>query len=88
MIPNDFLDFDPRTPPPPPPAPGYPFLGGGGVGGGGGKTSLCIVAAVCVFGPGSWRTFFLYMDPLTHGGGPGSQLQVPPVTPPYMAPRQ
>ena len=51
MIPNDFLDFDPRTPPPPP-APGYPFLGGGGWGGGV-KTSLCIVAAVCVFGPGS-----------------------------------
>ena len=55
MIPNDFLDFDPRTPP----APGYPFWGGGwgggwgGVGGGVGKTSLCIVAAVCVFGPGS-----------------------------------
>ena len=50
--------------------------------GGGGKTSLRIVAVVCVFGPGSCRTFFLYMDPLTHGGGPGSQLQVPPVAPP------
>ena len=36
--------------PVPPPAPGYPFLRGGV---GGGKTSLCIVAAVCVFGPGS-----------------------------------
>ena len=29
---------------------------------------------------------FLYMDPLTHGGGPGSQLQVPPVTPPLYGP--
>ena len=68
---------------------GVPFFEGGvggGVGGGGGKTSLRIVAAVCVFGPGSCRTFFLYMDPLTHGGGPRSQLQVPPVAPPNMAP--
>ena len=70
--------------PPPPPAPGYPFFGGGGggVGVGGFKTSWPIVADVCVFGPGSSRTFFLYMDPLTHGGGLGSQLQVPPVAPP------
>ena len=77
-----------------PPRTGVPFFQGGGVGvggwggGGGPKTSLRIVAAVCVFGPGSCRTFFLYMDPLTHGGGPGSQLQVPPVSPPYVAPRQ
>ena len=68
--------------PPPPPTPGYPFWGGGF------KTSLRIVADVCVFGPGSWALFFLYMDPLTHGGGPGSQLQVPPVGPPHMAPCQ
>ena len=67
------------------PRTGVPFFEGGGVGGGG-KTSLRIVAAVCVFGPGSLRTFFLYMDPLTHGGGPRSQLQVPPVAPPHMAP--
>ena len=56
----------------------------GGVSGGGGvKTSLRILGAVCGFGPRSWATFFLYMDPLTHGGGPGSELQVPPVAPPY-----
>ena len=55
---------------------GTPFFGGGC------KTSLRIVAAVCVFGPGSRRTFFLYMAPLTHGGGPGSQLRVPTVPPP------
>ena len=61
---------------PVPPAPGYPLWRGGV------KTSLRIVAAVCVFGPGSCRTFFLYMDPLNHGGGPGSQLQVTPVPPP------
>ena len=45
---------------------------------GGVKTFLRIVAAVCVLGPGSRRTFFLYMDPLTHGGGPRSPLRVPP----------
>ena len=66
-----------------------PLFGGvgewGGVGGWGGgvKTSLRILGAVCRFGPRSQATFFLYMDPLTHGGGPGSELQVPPVAPPY-----
>ena len=53
---------------------------GGGVGGGG-KTSLRILGAVCGFGPRSRATFFLYMQPLTHGGGPGSELRVPPVAP-------
>ena len=72
---------------PVPPRTWVPFFGGWG-GMGGVKTSLRIVAAVCVFGPGSLRTFFLYMDPLTHGGGPGSQLQVPPVGSPHMAPWQ
>ena len=43
---------------------------------------MCIVAAVCGFGPGSCRTFFLCMDPLTNCGGPGSKLRVPPVAPP------
>ena len=58
--------------------------GDGGVSGGGGvKTSLRILGAVCGFEPRSRATFFLYMDPLTHGGGPGSELQVPPVAPPY-----
>ena len=46
------------------------------------NTALCIVAAVSIFGLASRRTFFLYIDPLTHGGGPGSQLRVPPA-PPY-----
>ena len=55
--------------------------GGGGVGGGV-NTSLRILGAVCGFGPRSRETFFLYMDPLTHGGGPRSELQVPPVAPP------
>ena len=60
------------------------FGGGGGVGGvlGGVKTSLRILGAMCGFGPRSGATFFLYMDPLTHGGGPGSELRVPPVAPP------
>ena len=53
-----------------------------GVSGGGGvKTSLRILGAVCGFGPRSRATFFLYMDPLTHGGGPGSELRVPLVAP-------
>ena len=70
----------------PPPYPGTPFWGGwvgGGVGGGGVKTSSHILGAVCGFGPRSGATFFLYMDPLAHGGGPGSELRVPPVAPPY-----
>ena len=63
-----------------------PLFGGlGGLSGGGVKTSLRILGAVCGFGPRSRATFFfLYMDPLTHGGGPGSELQVPPPPhPPY-----
>ena len=69
---------------PPPPHTQVPFFLGGV------KTSLCIAAAVCGFTPRSRRTFFLHMDPLTHGGGPRFQLQVPPVTPPPppMAPCQ
>ena len=50
---------------------------------GGVKNSLRILGAVCGFGPRSRATFFLYMDPLTHGWGPGFELQVPPVAPPY-----
>ena len=73
MIPKEFFDFDPPNPP-------CPFLEGGGV-----KTTLRIAAAVCEFGPRSGATFFLYMDPLTHGGSPGSQLQVPPGRPPLWA---
>ena len=57
----------------------------GGCRGGGVKTSLRIMGVVCGFGPRSRATFFLYMDPLTHGGGPGPQLQVPPVAPPLWA---
>ena len=56
-----FLDFDP----PPPPSPGYPvtpFAGEGGGGGGGVKTSLRIVAAMCVC---TWvlQNFFLVYGP-------------------------
>ena len=53
-----------------------------GVGGGVVNTSLRILRAVCGLGPRSGATFFLYIDPLTHGGGPGSELRVPPVAPP------
>ena len=60
-------------------------VGVGGCRGGGVKTSLRILGAVCGFGPRSQATFFLYMDPLTHGGGPGSELQVPPLAPPPLA---
>ena len=77
----NFSFFNPFSPP----YPGTPFWGGwgwGGCRGGGGKTSLRILGAVCGFGPRSRATFFLYMDPLTHGGGPGSELQIPPVAPP------
>ena len=50
--------------------------------GGGVKTSLRIVAVcVCVWTK-VLKIFFLYMDPLTHGGDPGSQLSVPRVPPP------
>ena len=62
-----------------------PLLGGrvwGGGVGGGVKTSLRILGAVRRFGPRCGAIFFLYMDPLTHGGGPGSKLRVPPVAPP------
>ena len=50
--------------------------------GGGVKTSLRIPGAVCGFGPRSGASFFLYMDPLIHGGGPKSELRVTPVAPP------
>ena len=49
------------------------------------KTSLRILGAVCGFGPRSRASFFLYMDPLTHGGGLRSELQVTPVAPPLWA---
>ena len=68
--------------PVPPPHLGTPFWGGVGGGGVGVKTSLHIVAAVCVLGPGSRRTFFLYIDPLTHDGSrvptPGTPSRPPP----------
>ena len=59
--------------PPPPPLRTWVPLFWGGV-----KTSLRVVAAVCVFEPGAEELFFLYTDPLTRGGGPGSQLKLPP----------
>ena len=69
----------------PPPYPGAPFWGDGGgcQGGGGVKTSLHILGAVCGFGPRSGASFVLCMDPLTHGGGLGSELRVPLVAHPY-----
>ena len=76
-----FTPLAPRTQ-----VPLFGGVGGGGGRGGGFKTSLRILGAVCGFGPRSRATFFLYMDPLTRGGGPGSELQVPPVTPPPMGP--
>ena len=79
----NFSVFDAFTPP----YPGTPFWGGGwgvgGVSGGGVKTSVRILGAVCGFGPRSRATFVLYIDPLTHGGGPGSELRVPLVAPLY-----
>ena len=69
-----------------PPYPGTPFWGGRGGGVGGVKTSLRIAAAVCGFRPRFSRLFFLYMDPLTHGGGPGSKLRVPAAPPPPIWP--
>ena len=58
------------------------WVGGGCRGGGQNFFFFLILGAVCGFGPRSGATFFLYMDPLTHCGGPGSELRVPPVAPP------
>ena len=74
-----FLILTP-VPLPPAPHPGTPFFWWG-------LKFLCVLWPLCVYldlGPKEF--FFLYMDPLTHDGGPGSQLQVPPVGPPHMAP--
>ena len=64
-----------------PPSTRVPLFGGVGVGGcrggGGSKLLLRTLGALCGFGPRFGATFFWYMDPLTHGGGPGSELQVP-----------
>ena len=55
--------------------------GGGGVGGGG--QNFFAYSGCCVWiWTQSGATFLLYMDPLTHGGGTGSELRVPPVAPP------
>ena len=76
----NFSFLTPLTPPT-----RVPLLGGVGGGGcrGGVKTSQHILGAVCGFGPRSGAIFFLYMNPLTHGGGLGSELRVPLVAPPY-----
>ena len=62
------------------PLPGYPnFRGAGGVWVVGGLVAYCgrCVQTLVL------NNFFLYVDSLTHGGGPGSKLQVPRVGPPY-----
>ena len=52
----------------------------------GGSGPLCVFWVLCVdLEPRSRATFFLYMDPLTHGGGPGSKLRVPPAAPALQA---
>ena len=64
------------------PVPGYTFFGGGV------KTSLRIVAVVCVFGPGSWRIFSYIWTPQPMAGVPGPNFgypQSPPPPPPHMA---
>ena len=77
------MNFSFLTPlPPPPPVYTGSLCGGGGGVGGGVKTSLRMLGAVYRFQPGSGANFFLYIDPLTHGGSPWSKLWVPPVAPP------
>ena len=60
-----------------------PHLGcvwGGGVRG---SKLLCVLWPLFVYlDLGPEEVFLFHMDPLTHGGGPGSQLPVPPVAPP------
>ena len=77
------MNFSVLTPLPPPPYPGIHFWGG--VWGWGGSKLLCVLRPLCVDLDLDPDFFFLYMDPRTHGGGPGFKLQVPPVAPPLWA---
>ena len=61
---------------------GANFLGECVGAGSGGEAFLWTATAVCGFVPGSCTIFFLYMDPLTYGGGPGPNSGYPP-TPRY-----
>ena len=80
MIPNDFLDFEPRTPPPP--HLGTPFFGGGA----GGQSFFAYCGRyVCIW---TWvlKIFFLVYGPPT----PWRESRVPtpdtpsrPPPPPY-----
>ena len=60
----------------------------GGCRGGGGGQNFFAYSGCCVW---IWTQvqgnffLFLYMDPLIHGEGPGSELRVPPVAPPIWA---
>ena len=56
----------------------------GGVSRGGGSKLLCVFWVLCVdLDPGPGRLFFfLYMDPLTHGGVPGPNSRYPRSPPP------
>ena len=66
------------------PEPGYPFFLGRG------QIFLAYCGRCVWIGARDPGIFSLYMDPLTNGGGPGSELRVPPVAPPppHMGPCQ
>ena len=72
------MNFLILSPAPPPPVPGYLFFRGRkGVGGGQNFLVYC-GRCVWIFCTQVLRDFFLYMNPLTNGGRPGSELQVTP----------
>ena len=85
MTPNDFLDFDPRTPP----HRGTLFWGGGGGGGGGGQNLFVYCGrCVCIC---TWvlKNFFVvYGPPNSWRGSRVPTPGTPSYPPPYMAPRQ
>ena len=54
---------------------------------GGGSKLLCVLWPLCVYlDLGPEELFSSIWTPLTHGGGPGSQLQLPQVPPPPYGP--
>ena len=73
---------------PVPPCTWVPFFWERVGGGSGGAKLLCALWPLCVhLDLDREETFFLYMEPLAHGGGPRSLLRVPQVAPsaPIMA---